>query len=356
MHSNDLRGKLRVTLTLDNINLSVDREAYLSDITTRFEAGVFNTLLGPTLSGKTSLLRILAGLDKPDEGSVMLNGDDITKIPAKKRNIAFVYQQFINYPSFSVFDNIASPLNVAGTSKQEIQNRVEKIASLLKIDTMLMRKPSELSGGQQQRVALARALVRKADIILLDEPLGNLDYKLREELRLELPKLFKETNSIVVYATTEPEEALMLGGNITLLSEGRVIQAGPTMDVYKQPKNIQSALTFSDPPINICEISLLDIPAANINAKTIGIRPHHIKLQTDDSSSIEVRAKVTLSEITGSETFIHASALNQQWTMAIHGVHHFNASDDIVLYLKPNHFILFDANGTAINNPESGAV
>jgi glycerol transport system ATP-binding protein len=338
-----------VTLSLNNINLSVDGEVYLSNVTANFETGEFNTLLGPTLSGKTSLLRILAGLDAPDEGTVTFNDTDITNVSAKKRNVAFVYQQFINYPSFSVFDNIASPLKVAGVSKSEINDRVEKISSLLKIDTMLSRKPSELSGGQQQRVALARALVRNADIILLDEPLGNLDYKLREELRLELPKLFKETNSIVVYATTEPEEALMLGGNVTLLSEGKVIQRGPTMDVYKHPKNIQSALTFSDPPINICDEKLLDIGAAS----TIGIRPHHIKLVRTDTTDIEVTAQVTLSEITGSETFVHAAALDQQWTTAIHGVHHFNNGDTISLYLNPANFVLFDTKGEAVAAPKS---
>ncbi len=341
-----------MTLTLNNINLSVDGEVYLSNVTASFKAGIFNTLLGPTLSGKTSLLRILAGLDAPDEGTVKFNNGDITNIPAKKRNIAFVYQQFINYPSFSVFDNIASPLKVAGVSKSEINGRVEKISSLLKIDTMLSRKPSELSGGQQQRVALARALVRNADIILLDEPLGNLDYKLREELRLELPKLFKETNSIVVYATTEPEEALMLGGNIALLSEGKVIQSGPTMDVYRRPQNIQSALTFSDPPINICAARSLEIA----NAHSIGIRPHHVKLKRRNTADIELNAHVTLSEITGSETFVHSLALDQQWTTAIHGVHHFNAGDEISLYLNPANFIPFDASGNTLAILESEGV
>ncbi|UTW53991.1 ABC transporter ATP-binding protein [Kordiimonas sp. SCSIO 12610] len=333
-----------MSLSVRNIDLTVDNETYLADINADFLPGMFNTLLGPTLSGKTSLLRVLAGLDKPDHGEVALNGVDITSAPAKKRNVAFVYQQFINYPAFSVFENIASPLKVASVPPSEIKARVEKIAELVKIENYLSRKPSELSGGQQQRVALARALVREADIVLLDEPLGNLDYKLREELREELPKLFKQTNSIVVYATTEPEEALMLGGTVTLMSEGRILQHGKTMHAYNNPNSLNAALTFSDPPINIFDGIFINIA----NAHTIGVRPHHIKLSRSEKDDIKITATVFLSEITGSETYVHVANNDNRWILSVSGVHQFNSGEELDLYINSKNFLCFDEDGNAI--------
>ena len=161
-----------------------------------------------------------------------------------------VYQSFINYPSFTVYENIASPLKVAGLNKQEIDDKVHQFADLLKLTQMLNRLPKELSGGQQQRTALARALVKGAELVLLDEPLANLDYKLREELRDELPKLFTDTGATVVYATSEPLEALMLSGHTATLNEGRVVQFGKTSSIYRKPGTLESAEVFSDPPIN----------------------------------------------------------------------------------------------------------
>ena len=149
------------------------------------------------------------------------NGKDITDIPVQHRNVAMVYQQFINYPSMSVYENIASPLRLQNLDKASIDRKVNEIAELMKLEPQLRRKPLELSGGQQQRCALARALVKGADLVLLDEPLANLDYKLREELRVEIPHFFSESGSIFVYATTEPSEALLLGGNTAALWEGR---------------------------------------------------------------------------------------------------------------------------------------
>jgi glycerol transport system ATP-binding protein len=349
-------------LELSGISLSVGGEPYLSEVNARFVPGTFNVLLGPTLAGKTSLLRVMAGLDVPTAGRITVKGVDVTGMPVKKRSVAFVYQQFINYPSLSVFDNIASPLKIAGVGKAETKNQVEKIADLLGISTMLARKPLELSGGQQQRVALARALVREADLVLLDEPLANLDYKLREELRIELPKLFAETGSIVVYATTEPEEALLLGGNITLLHEGRIMQAGPTLDVYRNPQSLQAARTFSDPPLNKAsatrtdnQMQFLSLPVPykdNLilpdGPYNVGFRAHHLHVAKPSSEAIEVNATVAVTEITGSESFIHVDAIGERWTALTHGVHHHTAGDIIKLYLNPADFLLFDDAGNRV--------
>ena len=175
-------------------------------------------------------------------------------MPVQKRNVAMVYQQFINYPNFTVYENIASPLRVAGLPAAEIKAKVGKAAELLRLTPMLQRRPTELSGGQQQRTAIARALVKDSDLILLDEPLANLDYKLREELRDELPRFFAGGRRIVVYATTEPTEALLFGGNTATLHEGRITQFGPTAETYRRPSDLITAQVFSDPPINTAPV------------------------------------------------------------------------------------------------------
>jgi len=178
-------------------------------------------LLGATQAGKTSLMRVMAGLDAPSAGHVLADGQDVTGVPVRQRNVAMVYQQFINYPSMTVVDNIASPLRLQGAmDRASIQARVAELAARLHIEPFLERLPAELSGGQQQRVVLARALAKKAPLMLLDEPLVNLDYKLREELRDELSALFAAGDSTVVYATTEPTEALLLGGYTAVLDAG----------------------------------------------------------------------------------------------------------------------------------------
>ena len=208
------------------------RENHISDLSLSLERGSLNVLLGPTLSGKTTLMRLMAGLDKPTSGDITLDGKSVAGVSVRKRNVAMVYQQFINYPGLTVYENIASPMRLARINKTELDRKVREAASLLKLEPYLERTPLHLSGGQQQRTAIARALVKQAELVLLDEPLANLDYKLREELRIELPRIFAETGAIFVYATTEPQEALLLGGKTATLSEGRLTQFGDTISVY----------------------------------------------------------------------------------------------------------------------------
>ena len=244
-----------MSLVLDRIGLRVGRDIVIDDVSLRFERGTMNVLLGPTLSGKTTLMRLMAGLDKPTAGQIHVNGTGVAGIAVRKRSVAMVYQQFVNYPSLSVCENIASPLRVAGLAKTEIESRVREASRVLRLDAFLTRLPAQLSGGQQQRVAIARALVKQADLVLLDEPLANLDYKLREELREELPRLFAASGAILVYATTEPSEALLLGGTTATLWQGRVTQVGATPLVYRRPGNIDAARVFSDPPLNELELT-----------------------------------------------------------------------------------------------------
>jgi glycerol transport system ATP-binding protein len=244
-----------MTLELQGVSKAVAGQVHIRPTDLLLRRGTMNVLLGPTLSGKTTLMRLMAGLDAPTAGRVIWNGQDVTGIRVQDRGVAMVYQQFINYPSMSVYENIASPLRLLRRSRAEIDERVRKSADLMRLGPYLQRRPLELSGGQQQRTALARALVKEAGLVLLDEPLANLDYKLREELRAEIPRIFEESGSIFVYATTEPEEALLLGGNTATLWEGQVTQFGPTSEVYRQPVDATTARVFSDPPMNFLRVA-----------------------------------------------------------------------------------------------------
>jgi glycerol transport system ATP-binding protein len=172
-----------MALELKNITKRVGAETFIYETDLVLAERAFNILLGTTLAGKTTLMKLMAGIDKPTSGEVWFKGANVTAAPVQKRNVSMVYQQFINYPNLTVYENIASPLRVAGVPRRAIEERVGRVAELMRITPMLGRMPSELSGGQQQRTAIARALVKDADLVLLDEPLANLDYKLREEMR-----------------------------------------------------------------------------------------------------------------------------------------------------------------------------
>ena len=361
-----------MALELIEIGKTVAEQPHISDVSLRLERGSLNVLLGPTLSGKTSLMRLMAGLDKPTSGRLVMEGRDLTGVPVRQRNVAMVYQQFINYPTLTVYENIASPLKVAGADKATIEAEVGKAAELLRLTPMLERTPLELSGGQQQRTAIARALVKGAELVLLDEPLANLDYKLREELRAELPRIFQESGAIFVYATTEPSEALLLGGKTAALHEGRVAQFGPTAEVYRHPGNLTTARAFSDPPLNVVRVEkrdgrlrsqdgLLDFAAAGVAAGgladlpdggySLGFRPHHLHLDAPHADAVAVTASVAVSEITGSESFVHVDFGAERWVAIWHGVHELPVDSEIQVWIDPARVFVFDLDERLIVAP-----
>jgi glycerol transport system ATP-binding protein len=249
-----------------------------------------------------------------------------------------VYQQFINYPSLTVYENIASPLRVQGKPRVEIEKRVYEAAKLLRLEPFLDRTPLQLSGGQQQRTAIARALVKGADLVLLDEPLANLDYKLREELRTELPRIFEASGAIFVYATTEPSEALLLGGRTVCMWEGEILQAGETSKVYRHPHTLRVAQVFSDPPLNI-----------------VGIEKKNGSVQYEVAKGIAGRhafhATVTVTEITGSESFVHLTRDASNWVAVLQGVHEYPPGHVLDAVLDPNNVFVFDASGHLVAAP-----
>lgn len=355
-----------MALRLKNVSRIVQGEHYLRDIDISLERGSFNVLMGRTLAGKTSLMRVVAGLDQPSSGRVEMDGVDVTGVPVQKRKISMVYQQFINYPNLSVFENIASPLRIAGDSSSTIKNKVESIAEMLHIEDYLQRKPLELSGGQQQRTAMARALVKDSDLILFDEPLVNLDYKLREELRFELRELFKRRNVIAVYATTEANEALALGGVTTLIHEGRIIQSGPVNEVYRKPNTIEAAELFSEPAINIVGGNLSEQSVVLENGVgfnlaqhkaladgpyRFGIRPHHLTLERHSSDDVTMDLKVDVAEISGSETYLHVALDCLNLVAQLNGVHHFHTDAQVQVYFSPHRLYVFNSAGETVSMP-----
>ncbi|MDO6455966.1 ABC transporter ATP-binding protein [Celeribacter halophilus] len=353
-----------MTLELQGVSKTVEGQTHIAPTDLTLEKGTMNVLLGPTLSGKTSLMRLMAGLDQPSSGRIIWDGQDVTGMRVQDRRVAMVYQQFINYPSMSVYDNIASPLRLMGVSRAEIDRRVRESAEMMKLTPMLERKPLELSGGQQQRCALARALVKNAGLVLLDEPLANLDYKLREELRIEIPKIFEASGAIFVYATTEPEEALLLGGNTATLWEGRVTQFGPTPSVYRQPVDATTARVFSDPPMNFLQIAktgeqlmfgdgqstkatgkLADLPDGRYMA---GFRPNHLEILQHSETALKFTTRLHVTELTGSETFVHLDHHGARWVGLIHGVHDLDIGGALDVWLDPRHVYVFGEDGRLV--------
>jgi glycerol transport system ATP-binding protein len=358
-------------LQLSDVSFRVGSQAWLHALNLSLAPGL-NVLLGSTLAGKTTLMRVMAGLERPSTGRVLIGERDVTGVPVRERNLAMVYQQFINYPSMSVYDNIASPLRLAKLPKSTIDQRVRSLAETLRLTGLLERRPAELSGGQQQRTALARALAKDAELVLLDEPLVNLDYKLREDLRLELKQLFTQRRTTVVYATTEPQEALQLGGNTVVLSEGRVIQSGPTLDVFRKPATLEAARAFSDPPMNelraqldsstdsviLSEGSRVPLPTHALRAIenssrgiVLGIRAHQFAL-TPGSNTVAISGRVDLAEISGSETYIHLSSESLSVVARVPGVHDFALGAQCTLYFDPADVYCFDDRGQLAFAPE----
>ena len=357
-----------MTLELKNVGKSVGGEVHIHPTSLQLREGTFNVLLGTTLAGKTTLMQLMAGLDKPTGGEVWFKGANVTGVAVQKRNVSMVYQQFINYPHLSVYENIASPLRVAGFDDAKIKQRVGSAADLLRLTPMLGRRPSELSGGQQQRTAIARALVKDSELILLDEPLANLDYKLREELRDELPRLFADRHCIVVYATTEPVEALLFGGHTATLHEGRVTQFGPTAKIYRQPNDLLSAQVFSDPPLNTAPVTktggrihlgdgtswqaganLADVPDGPY---TLGIRAHHISPLQHGGDGVSIEGRVLVTELSGSESVLHFDFHGSTWISQSHGVHPYVVGAPVRVFMDVSRCFLFGSDGGLVGGRE----
>jgi glycerol transport system ATP-binding protein len=350
-----------MALELRSVTKRVGQVTHIKETTLRLERGRFNVLLGETGSGKSSLIKLMAGLDAVSSGQILMDGQDVTGMSPQRRNISLVHQFFVNYPHMTVFENIASPLRVAGLPRSEIEGRVEAAADLLQLRPMLHRRPHELSGGQQQRTALARAIAKEATAVFLDEPLANLDYKLREELRDQLPELFAGRGAVVVYATSEPAEALILGGATALMHDGRVTQFGPTSEIYRRPNTLLSARVFSDPPINAAPVTkrgtrmqLVHGPSWEVTGAAaaladgnymMAVRPHHISPVAAEGHTVALTGTVQITEISGSESSAHFRMGDETWVSLAHGIHRFEVGEDHTFYMDPAACFYFAPDG-----------
>lgn len=372
-------------LSLQGVSHKVGAQQHLYPMDLRLVPNAVTVLLGATQAGKTTLMRLMAGLDRPSQGRVLVDGTDVTGWPVRQRDVAMVYQQFINYPSMTVRDNIASPLRLrpstAGTrsaprggvavpgdspsrgqlDRDAIRRRVDELATKLHIEMHLDKLPAQLSGGQQQRVALARALAKQAPLMLLDEPLVNLDYKLREELREELGQLFAAGESTVVYATTEPAEALQLGGYTAVMDAGELLQYGPTAEVFHRPASLRVARAFSDPPMNLVIAQGLgdrlqlrpgvELALPGQGGVTVGVRANALRVSAQPGD-LAIKGEVELAEISGSDTFVHARTEIGELVAQLTGVHDFELGAPLTLYLNAAHVHVFDAAGLLTRAPE----
>lgn len=354
-----------MSLELRDISYFHGGHAWLSNISLTLAPGNLYVLLGETDAGKTTLLRILSGLERPGRGRIVEDGRDITALPVTRREVAFVYQQFVNYPSFTVYDNIAAPLRQKGLSATEIDRKARDIAGILHIDHLLGRLPASLSGGQQQRVAIARGLVKEARCLLLDEPLVNLDYQLRQELRDELRGILRHDEQIVVYATTEPDEALQLGGTTIVLDRGRVLQAGPAVEVHMRPASTRVARIFSEPPMNLARARIekdrliLDGVAApapdhmqdRLSGEClVGIFPHRVRLDAEQGGLL-FWGVLALSEMDGAHTFLHMEIDGNEWVAQCEGAHPMRPGARLQACLDPRDLYLFKPDGALVSHP-----
>ncbi len=353
-----------MTIELKDARKEVRGITHIKPTSLVLEAGHFNVLLGQTGAGKTSLIKLMAGLDPMAAGQIFMDGEDVTRLSTQKRNISLVHQFFVNYPHMTVFENIASPLKVAGMAKSEIQGRVEEAADILQLRPMLNRRPQELSGGQQQRCALARAIAKESRAVFLDEPLANLDYKLREELREQLPELFAGRGAVVVYATSEPEEALLLGGKTALMDDGIVTQFGATAEIYRKPATLTAARVFSDPPINAAAIrktgnraelqtgvswqmtgASADLPDGSY---TVAVRPYHVTPVQANAGDVTLNGTVQVTELSGSESSAHFLMGDDGWVSLAPGVHPYKVGEDHAFFMDVTKAFYFAPDGQAV--------
>ena len=353
-----------MNLIANNLTYKPDNEFHLKDVSFNFKKGNLYTILGRTLSGKTTLLKTIAGLLNPDSGKIQFEEKEFNKIPVWERNVAMVYQQFINYPHLSVYENISFPLKQRKLDKDKIKNDVNEALKTVGLVGFENRKIQELSGGQQQRVALARSLAKKAKILLLDEPLVNLDYKLREQLREEFKRIFSggfAEDTILIYSTTDPQETMELNGEVIVLDEGKVLQTGPAKQIFENPKNLKAPEISNYQPMNIINVlktdETINVEGMNINLPTyltklenknynFGIRASEIKL-SDRGEEFQVE----LAEISGSETLLHLKRGNIKIIVLIEEVMNFKIHEKVKIEFDKNKFYVFSDDGNLIFSP-----
>ena len=356
-----------IALKIQDLSKNFGRTEVLKKINLEINEGDFLVLLGPSGCGKSTLLNIIAGLETIDEGTVFIDDYNVSEVEPKDRNIAMVFQSYALYPSMNVKENMVFGLKQAKTSKEKIEEQLKKVSNFLHVDELLNRKPSQLSGGQRQRVAIGRALVREPRIFLFDEPLSNLDAKLRVEMRREIKKLHQKLKTTVVYVTHDQTEAMSLGTNIAIMNHGVIQQCDTPKNIYNKPHNIFVADFIGAPSMNLIQGNLINgnfIPNGSSNIKIpldkynfkdsnnakneklicLGIRPEHIYIDKNNSDYFQINAKSELVEYIGHEQIVTFNYSEQQLLGKFSSTIDIDMDKDLKLYIDLNLFSLFDKN------------
>jgi len=343
----------------------------VSNLDLSVEKGQFCALLGPSGCGKSTLLRVIAGLEAVSEGQIFIDGRDVTNVAPAKRSIAMVFQSYALYPHMSVRDNIAFSLDVAGVNKSERKKRADEIAQLLQLEDLMDRRPSQLSGGQRQRVAIGRALVRDPEVFLFDEPLSNLDAKLRVQMRLEIAKLHQKLKATMIYVTHDQVEAMTLADKVVVLDSGKISQIGSPLDLYNKPANKFVAAFIGSPAMNFIEAegkssdglsATLDLShAGEIKLQTrhgldkapqgpmeLGIRPEHIGICAVGDAKMTLSGEVQLVERLGNGTTVYVDTKAGQLSVQTDSETTINPGETIGLVIDTNRAHLFASNSMAV--------
>lgn len=351
-------------VTLRNVTKRFPGVTALQDVSYTINDGEFFVLLGPTGAGKTTTLRIIAGLERHDEGAILFDDDVVDAYAPADRDVAFVFQQYSLYPTMTVYDNLAFPLRspLRGWAEREIRARVLDTAEMLRISHLLDRKTAHLSGGEMQRVSIGRAIVREPRVFLMDEPLSNLDAKLREALRIEIQHLQKTQGSTTLFVTHDQIEALTMADRIAVLNEGRVVQVGTPDDIYDRPVNTFVARLVGTPRINLLETARsngsLRIKDSSLSVQApehplpenlqLGIRPEDV---TPDEQGA-YWGNVALIEPLGVETILHLKVGEQTLLSLVPGMMPVHVGDDVRFSIKPERLHYFDTEGERIGTAD----
>lgn len=358
-------------LEIKNVTKTFGTFEAISQLSLAVEDGEFCALLGPSGCGKSTLLRMIAGLEPVSEGSVHIGGRDVTNVPPAKRSIAMVFQSYALYPHMSVRQNIGFSLSVARMPKAKIEARANEIAQMLHLEELMERKPSELSGGQRQRVAIGRSLVRDPEVFLFDEPLSNLDAKLRVQMRLEIAKLHQDLKTTMVYVTHDQVEAMTLADRIVVLDQGRISQIGTPLDLYNHPANKFVASFIGSPGMNILPVSLESAVADSVSAQLngggkldigthspvsdtkgsnweVGIRPEHLNLVAPDSENAVTSGEIQLVELLGNATTAYVSTAAGQIIVQGAGDMQAKVGENVGINFEQAHLHLFSDSGQVI--------
>ncbi|QPC88032.1 sn-glycerol-3-phosphate ABC transporter ATP-binding protein UgpC [Mesorhizobium sp. NBSH29] len=354
-------------ITLSGITRAFGKVKVLHGIDLDIEDGELIVFVGPSGCGKSTLLRLIAGLDRPTDGTIQIDGKDVTKVAAADRGLAMVFQSYALYPHMTVRQNLAFGLENARMARAEIDKRIGEAARMLEISDYLGRRPGQLSGGQRQRVAIGRAIVRNPTAFLLDEPLSNLDAELRISTRAELAALHERLGTTMVYVTHDQIEAMTLADRIVVLRAGRIEQVGTPLDLYNRPQNLFVAGFIGAPRMNLVQAKVTEgkagglavalggsdpVTVNGLNASTgdtltVGLRPHHIGLATEGDEGVS--SEVTLVEALGSETVVHTKTPSGQELLAVlSGQHKIRAGEMLRLRVAPDQMHFFDADGHRI--------